>query len=94
MRRHASPRLVILAIGLALAITLVRFEHRRSRVAELWIVTLPAGYEASLQHIEDTGAWSAFWFDDRGGNILLLSREGTRPGPRPTPVNDRGMAVA
>ena len=94
MRRRTPPRLLVLAIGVALAITLVRFEHRRSRVAELRIVSLPAGVEVSVQHIEDTGAWAAFWFDDRGTNTLLFSREGCRPGPRPTPVNDRGMAVA
>ena len=63
MRRRPSLRLLVLAIGLTLvitAITLVQFEHRRSRVAELWIVTLPAGVEVSVQRIEDTGAWAEF----------------------------------
>jgi hypothetical protein len=96
MRRLSprSPRLLVSALGLALAITLVRFEHRRSRVAELWIVSLPAGFEMSVQRIDDTGSWAAFWFNDRGGNTLLYFKEGTQPGPRPTPVNDWGIAVA
>ena len=88
------PRLLAALLALALAILVVRLEHRRSSVAELWIVSLPAGFEISLQHVENTGSWAAFWFDDRGGNTLLFSRGGSRPGPRPTPVNDRGSVVA
>ena len=92
MKRARSGWLLVL-LALALGMTLVRYEHRRSVVAELWIVSLPTGFELSLQRVEDTGAWAAFWFNDRGGNVLLFSREGVRPGPKPTPVNDRGTAV-
>ena len=59
---------------------LIRFEHRRSVVGELWILTLPAGFEMSLQRTAATGAWAAFWFDDRGMNNLFYSRPGAKPG--------------
>jgi hypothetical protein len=94
MKRVWTGALLPVVLVLTLAPTLVRFEHRRSVVAELWIASLPAGFEVSLQRIEDTGAWEAFWFDDRGGNQLLFHRQGVRPEPKPTPVNDRGTVVA
>jgi hypothetical protein len=94
MRRRAAPLVAIPAFGLALTIALVRIEHRRSSVPELWIVSQPGGHEVSVQRTEDTGSWAAFRFDDRGANTLLVSTEGTRPVPRPTPVNDRGVALA
>ena len=85
----------VTAVTLAVAVTwLVRFEHRRSRVAELWIVTLPGGYEASVQRTEGTDSWAAFWFDDRGGNTLLFFKKGNRPQPLRAPTNDGRSAVA
>jgi hypothetical protein len=93
MKRVWTGALLPIVLVLTLAPTLVRFEHRRSVVAELWIVSLPAGFEVSLQRVEDTGAWAAFWFNDRGSDILLFYREGVRPEPNPTPLNDGGTAV-
>ena len=54
MKRARSGWLLV-SLALALGMTLVRYEHGRSVVAALWIVSLPAGFELSLQRVKDTG---------------------------------------
>lgn len=79
-------RLGVAVITVALAAFLVRYEHRQSSNGELWIVTLPAGYELSVQRNTDE-SWAAYWFNDRGMERLLFVRSGRRhdqPGPRPS----------
>lgn len=94
MRHRWSFGRLAAACSLSFALAaLVHFEHCRSAIAELWIVSLPSwlrsACRASRTPVRGRRSGSTA-FDDRGRNVLRFYREGRSP----VPAYDRGRAVA